>query len=188
MVRINKIIAKKELEVIGGKPNVYRYYDEKNIKSIDILSCIDRPYTGVTSYGTIGLSGYDIGLFSDNKSLRLELLGACDKNNELFANIISTTAFEIMESGKCGYGEIISNVVSQYIQDSDMKHIYLMNAFLWEGFDTIEFEDSKVAWLLIIPISESEKQYALTNGYDALETKFEEMDIDIFNLKRKSVL
>lgn len=185
---INKIIAKKELEIIGGKPNVYRYWDEKDKKSIDILSCIDRPYTGVMSYGTIGLSGYNIGVVSDKKSLRLELLGACDKNNDIFANIISTTAFEIMEKGKCRYGEIISNVISQYCKDSDMKHVYLMNAFLWDGFDTIEFENCKVAWLLIIPISESEKQYALTNGYDALETKFEEMDIDIFNLKRKSII
>ena len=29
---INKIIAKKELEVIGEKPQVYRYYDEKDKK------------------------------------------------------------------------------------------------------------------------------------------------------------
>lgn len=29
---INKIIAKKELEVIGGKPQVYRYWDEEDKK------------------------------------------------------------------------------------------------------------------------------------------------------------
>ncbi|WP_250675743.1 suppressor of fused domain protein [Paraclostridium ghonii] len=185
---INKIIAKKELEVIGGKPQVHRYWDEKHKKSVDILSCVDRPYTGVISYGTIGLSGYDIRKVSDNKNLRLELLGACDIEEELFANILATTAFEIMEKGNCGYGHIISDVIAQYVVGSDMKHIYLMNAFLWEGFNTLEFENKKVAWLLIIPISGEEKKYALDNGYDALETKFEEMDIDIFNLRRKSVL
>lgn len=185
---INKIIAKKELDVIGGKPQVYRYWDEKDKKSVDILSCVDRPYPGVISYATIGLSEYDIGMLSDNKKLRVELLGACDEKEEFFANILSTTAFEIMERDNCGYGHIIPNVISQYINDCEMKHIYLMNPFLWDGFKTIEFEDRKIAWLLIIPISNQEKEYAIVNGWDALETKFEKVDIDIFNLKRKSIV
>lgn len=63
-----------------------------------------------------------------------------------------------------------------------------MTIFLGYGFKTIEFEDRKIAWLLIIPISNQEKDYAIANGGDALETKFEEADIDIFNLKRKSVV
>lgn len=185
---INKIVAKKELEVIGGKPKVFRYWDEKEKKSIDILSCVDRPYTGIISYATIGLSEYDIGMLSDNKKLRVELVGACDEKEEFFANILSTTAFEIMERGNCGYGHIIPNVISQYINDCEMKHIYLMNPFLWDGFKTIEFEDRNIAWLLIIPMSSQEKEYAIANGWDALETKFEEADIDIFNLKRESVV
>lgn len=184
----NKIIAKKELEVIGGKPKVFRYLDEKKKKSIDILSCIDRPYTGVTSFATIGLSNHDIGIVSDNKKLGLELLGACDIKEELFSNIISTTAFEIMERDNCGYGHIIPNVIEQYISDSEMKHVYLMNPFLWDGFKTIEFEDRKVAWLLIIPISDEEKGYAVVNSGNALETKFEEANVDIFNIRRKSIL
>ncbi|NFN93489.1 suppressor of fused domain protein [Clostridium botulinum] len=185
---INKIIAKKELEVIGGKPKVFRYWDEKEKKSIDIMSCIDRPYTGVMSCATIGLSEYDIGMLSDNKKLRLELLGACDVTEELFPNIVSTTAFEITERDNCGYGHIIPNVIQQYIYDCEMKHVYLVNPFLWNGFKSIEFEDRKVAWLLIIPISNEEKDYALVNGWNALETKFEEADIDIFNLRRKSIV
>lgn len=185
---INKIVAKKELEVIGGKQQVHRYWNENNKKNIDILSCANRPYTGVTSYGTIGLSAYDIGMVSKNKDLRVELVGACDIKEELFANIVATTAFEIMESGNCEYGYIISDIVSQYIRDSDMKHVYLMNAFLWEELRSIEVENKKIAWLLIVPISDNEMKYALNNGYDALESKFEEIDIDIFNLRRKSVL
>ena len=185
---INKIIARKELEVIGGKPQVYRYWDEKYKKSVDILSCVDRPYPGVISYATIGLSEYDIGMLSDNKKFRVELLGACDEEEKFFVNILSTTAFEIMERHNCGYGHIIPNVISQYIKDCEIKHIYLMNPFLWDGFKTVEFEDRKIAWLLIIPISNQEKEYAIANGWDALETKFEEADIDIFNLKRKSIV
>ena len=44
---INKIIAKKEVEVIGGKPQVYRYWNKIHEKSIDILSCINRLYVNI---------------------------------------------------------------------------------------------------------------------------------------------
>ncbi|TRW21064.1 suppressor of fused domain protein [Criibacterium bergeronii] len=185
---INKILAKKELEVIGGKPKIFRYLDEKEERSIDILSSINRPYIGIISCATIGLSGYDIGMVSENKKLGLELLGACDVKEESFPNILATTAFKIIERDNCGYGHIISNVIEQYISDCEMKHIYLMNPFLWDRFNSIEFEDRKVTWLLIVPISNEEKNYAVSNGGNALETKFEEADIDIFNIRRKSIV
>jgi hypothetical protein len=63
-----------------------------------------------------------------------------------------------------------------------------MNPFLWDGFKTLEIENKSIAWLLIIPISEKEKEYANVNGWEALEDKFEEFNIDIFNLYRRSVI
>lgn len=188
MMEIKKIIAKKELEIIGGKPQVFRYWDDNERNNIDILSSSDRPYQGVISYATIGLSECEIGLLKNDKSLRVELLGACDEKEEFFANMLATTAFEVMKKKKCSYGDIIQNVISDYSTDSEMKHVYLMNPFLWEGFETLEFRDRSVAWLLLIPISEQEKDYAIENGWEALEDKFEEADIDIFNLNRKSIL
>ena len=46
-----------------------------------------------------------------------------------------------------------------------MKHVYLMNPFLWKEFETLEFRELCVTWLLIIPISEQEKEYAIINGW-----------------------
>ena len=138
-------------------------------------------------YATIGLSECEIGLVSYGKSLRVELLGVCDAKEKFFANILATTALEIMQNRKCSYGDIIPYVISEYIPDSEMKHIYLTNPFLWEGFETLEFTDRVVAWLLIVPISDKEKDYAIENGWEALEEKFEEHNVDIFVLKRKSI-
>lgn len=187
-MEIKKIIAQKELEVIGGKPQVFRYWDDDQKNSVDIFSSLDRPYSGVVSYATIGLSECEIGLVSNDKSLRVELIGACDKKEKHFANVLSTVAFEVMKKKKCSYGDIIQNVISEYCIDSEMKHVYLMNPFLWDGFETLEFRDRIVAWLLIIPISDKEKEYAIVNGWESLEDKFEEADIDIFNLNRKSII
>jgi len=187
-MEIKKIIAKKELEVIGGKPQVFRYWDDNKIKNIDILSSTDRPYCGIVSYATIGLSEHDIGLFNNNKSLRVELLGACNEKEAFFANILASVAFEVMKQGKCLYGDIVQNVISEYSKNTEMKHVYLMDPFLWEEFKTLEFEDVSVAWLLLIPISEQEKEYAIVNGGEALEDKLEDAHIDIFDLNRKSIL
>ncbi|MBQ3782945.1 MAG: suppressor of fused domain protein [Lachnospiraceae bacterium] len=187
-MEIKRIIAKKEFEVIGGKPQVFRYWDNDERKKIDILSSLDRPFRGVISYATIGLSECEINLSINDKSLRVELLGACDKNEMFFANVLATVAFEIMTKKKCSYGDIIQNAVAEYSVDTEMKHVYLMNPFLWKGFETLEFSDRSVAWLLIIPISEQEKDYATVNGWKSLEDKFDKFNIDIFDLNRKSII
>ncbi len=183
-----KRIAREESRVIGGKPYVYRYWDSGNVKHIDILSVEDRPDDGVKSYATIGLSKHDINLESDGKDLRIELVGACDSAVDFYANIVATTAFEIMDKGDSCYGDIIDDVVAEYIQDSDMKHVYLMSPFLWDDLDLIEFPDKWVTWLMLVPISDKEKKYAIKHGYDALEDLFEENQIDVYDLYRKSIL
>ena len=181
-------IAQEEKKIIGGKPTVYRYWDSGNIKFVDLYMADDRPDEGVKTCAAIGLSKTDIQLESDNKDLRIELVGACDNSIEFFPNIIATTAFEIMDKGESCYGDIIDNVISEYVKDSEMAHAYLMSPFLWEDLDTIEFPDKWVTWLLVVPISEKEKKYAIRNGYDALEDLFVEKQIDIYDIHRTSVV
>jgi competence protein ComGC len=53
---------------------------------------------------------------------------------------------------------------------------------------TQEFPTKKVAWLLAVPISDKEKDFLTENGSDALESLFEEKQIDIFELDRKSIV
>lgn len=183
-----KQIAQIEKKVIGGEPSVYRYWDSNNIKSIAIFESDNRPDNRIKTCATIGLSEYDIQLESDGKDLRIELIGACDNSEEDFPNIIATTAFEIMDKRESCYGDIIDNVVSEYVDDSEMTHVYLMNPFLWEDLETIDLPDKWVTWLMVVPVSDKEKAYALKNGYDALEALFEEKQIDIYDLHRKSVV
>src|SRR5574344_441518 len=179
-----KVIANKELEVFGGEPDVIQYLDENNKKSIDILICVNRPDIGLQSCATIGLSNTNIDMESGGKDLKVELVGACDIQEQNFPNIISTTAFEIMDKGECEYGKIIANVVSEYVENSEMKHVFLISPFLWENFETLSFKDKNVAWLIVVPISDKEKEYAEKEGIDALEDLFEKKDIDVYNLYR----
>ncbi|EJO5347061.1 suppressor of fused domain protein [Clostridium botulinum] len=185
-----KIIAKSAFDAFGGKPLVVKYWDDKKEHSIDILLCNDRPDDGVTSYSTIGLSSYSIGYKTDNVPLRVEIVGACASGFDCFSNILASCAFNVINTKfKCYPGAIFENVVKFYKPDYFMKHILFSSPFLWEDkLKTLNFEDKKVAWLLAIPISEEEFKYANDKGSDALEELFEEHQIDIFNLNRKSVL
>lgn len=184
----NKIIAKNVFQIFKTQPKVFKYGNDDNTKTVDIVICDNSPYDSVSSYSTIGLYNTNIGLSSNDKPIRTELLGACDMQIEEFENIISTAAFEIMDR-QCAYpGFVIDNIVSMYIGNSDMKHLLLTYPFLWDNTDSMSFDDFTLAFLMLITISEREKEYCNENGLDALETIFEEYQIDVFDIYRKSVL
>ncbi|MGE7781030.1 suppressor of fused domain protein [Peribacillus sp. NPDC097264] len=65
---------------------------------------------------------------------------------------------------------------------------YLRHLFLWEKLKIVDFPDKKVAWLLAVPISIKEFLFAEKEGSEALETLFENEDIDILYLEINSIL
>ncbi|MEI5907330.1 suppressor of fused domain protein [Bacillus spongiae] len=185
----NKIIAKSALEALGGKPSVSKYWDENNVSNIDMLSTINRPYDGITSYSTIGLSDHSIEFTVEATPLRIEIVGASDNEYDLFPNVLATCSFCIINSKfSVSPGQVFHDVVSMYYPDMEMKHILFVLPFLFEGLRTLDFPNKKVTWLLAVPISENEYLFAQENGTDSLEDLFEQEDIDIFDLERKSIL
>lgn len=185
---INKIVAQHELQILGGTPKVNRHWNDTEDKSIDILKCMDVPQKGIQSCASIGLNNTDIGLQSGEQKLRVEILGACDKQINEFENIIASVAFNVMDSNNCYPGYIVEDIINQYIPESHMKHILLTDSFLWENTESISVEDVCIALLMIVPISDEEFEYIQKNGVDALEKQFEEKEIDIYNIYRKSII
>ena len=173
-----------------SKPSVIQYLDNNDESEIEIYIGPDRPCKGVSTYATIGLSDFSIGLkTAGNKELRVEFIGACASNYEMFANIISTCAFNIINSKfSCKPGTVYSNVVKMYYQDLDMKHIFFTDPFLWDNLHSLEMDDLYVAWLMAVPISDNEFNFLKQNGSEALEKLFEEKDIDAYDLNRRSIL
>lgn len=184
----NKKLAYKLLKVVEGNPAVTRYWDASNKKYIDIFCSKNRPYEGINTSATIGLSDHNVGLTSGNKKLRVEIIGACDDDQTEFPNILSTAAFEIIDKAKCNYGDILPRIIELYYPKANMKHVCFMAPFLWEGLATLEFPDTKVAWLLMVPISDNEMKYALQHGVDELESLFERANINIFDINRISAI
>lgn len=70
-----------------------------------------------------------------------------------------------------------------------MKHIMFTPPFLWEDkLSRVEIDNRKIYPLLLVPISDKELEYKNKYGTDALEILFENEAIDIFDIKRKSVV
>ena len=187
-MELNKIIARKEANILKGEPSIYEYFNDSETKKIDVLSCKNSIQKGVQAFATIGLNKINIGLTVDEKPLRVELVGACDIKDDVFGNIISNVAFEIMDSEECFPGYIVKDIIGQYVKNTHMKHIFLTTPFLWDELRTISTENEYVTWLMIVPISEKEMRYVEEYSSDKLEDLFEEKQIDIFNLHRESVL
>jgi hypothetical protein len=185
----NKEIAVKLASVLGGKPSVNRYWDEAEKSFVDLVACVDQPCDGVTSFGTIGLSDHPLVQDGKEFSVRLELVGASASLYTDFPNILTTAALYIInEKWFCCPGAVLQNAVDMYDNSLYMKHLMFVSPFLWDELKTTQYESKAVTWLLAVPISENERQYAENNGTDALEELFEKHQIDIYNLSRKSVL
>ena len=120
--------------VVGGNRKIYRFYDESEKSNIDIYYGIDSPQKEVTTYGTIGLSEYSLDLkLEENRELRVEFIAACESARPEFGNILSSCAFNIINTHfPCYPGVIYPSVVSEYYKKSDMKHILLTTPFLWD--------------------------------------------------------
>ena len=182
-------VFKALFSAFEGRTDVFKYWDEAKQNSVDILSHRNHPGLGVTSYGTIGLS--DHPMIQDGKvfPVRLELVGACRSDVGTFANIISTAAFFIINDGFfCSPGAVLRNVIDMYDNTLELKHALFLPPILWEGkLASIDHQDTPVAWLLVVPITEQERRYIEAYGVGALEDLFEREQIDIFDLRRQSV-
>jgi antitoxin YqcF len=183
----NKHIAKVIVEAFGGKPRITRYWDDNHASFVDIAICPDRPQPGTSSVSTIGLS--DSKLYDNDieYGTRVELVGTATSTFTELANVVATAAFCIINSRWfCSPGAIFPDIVAMYRQ-SDTKHLFFTPPFLWEDkLPTLRLPDKTVSWLLCVPISDPEREFAVRNGWDKLEDLFVQRQIDIFDIDRVS--
>ena len=172
------------------KPPISRYWDENERSSIYILEAADHPRSGVVSYATIGLSDHPLMFREREFGARVELVGACSSSFTGFANLLSTAAFCVINSGWfCAPGIIFPDIVSMYKSSNTLSDIYFTHPFLWnESLRSTLIGDRQLAWLLAVPVSKEEAAFAKSYGAQRLEALFEEKNIDIYDLNRASVV
>ena len=105
------------------------------------------------------------------------------------SNVAATCAFNAFKDGVATRPDVIHmDVLRIYRPSTALPHILLTDPFLWEdGPRTLTEATVQIAWLMMIPIAESERLFAGQEGVEALTTLFEERQIDIFDINRPSV-
>jgi len=186
----NKTIARYAAQVFGGHPSVTRFWDDNHKSWVDLLKSEDQPQKGVSSYATIGLSDWPLIQDGEEYPARLEMVGACGNQFGRFDNALATAAFCIINSKWfCFPGAIFPDVLRMHKCSRTMPHFLFVPPFLWDDkLQTMDLKGSKIAWLMAIPISETERRFAEKNGADKLQDLFVAHQIDVFDLERKSVV
>ncbi len=188
----HKAVAHAAAQTFGGTPTVTRYWNDARSESVDVLECVGgwgAADVAVSSFCTIGVS--DTALFSDDGvalHVRTELVGACYAAHEEFAGDLASAGFSVRESGRAAPGVVLPNVIKPR-EDSDLLHCLLLPPFLWDDrLETLRVPGGPtVAWLLVVPISETELKLALASGVPALEDALESAGADILDLRRAPV-
>ncbi len=186
-----KDVAKHTAVALGVvEPPVSRYLDANQRSEVFILRAVDRPQDGVTAFATVGLSDHPLIYKGDEFGTRAELVGACGSTFANFDNVLATLAFCVINSHWfCAPGVIFPDVMEMHKASSTMRDIYFAHPFLWDDrLRSTQIGGRTIAWLLAVPVSRSESEFAQRNGPQALEKLFESKEIDIFDLNRPSVV
>ncbi|CYU87264.1 MULTISPECIES: suppressor of fused domain protein [Streptococcus] len=135
------------------------------------------------------MSTYNIDRkFFDGSDFRVELIAASPRENTPFANVLASCVFNVIyETHTCYIGTVFTNILDQYFEGINMKHIMFVSPFLW-NIDDIRFDDRTITCLMALPISEKELEYLRNNGSDLLEQLFKEQQIDFYDLNRPDVV
>jgi hypothetical protein len=186
----NRRIARQLAAVFGGTPHVGEYRNTTDTLSVDIFSCRDRPVGGVTSYSTIRLSDHPMPWGEGEFPARLELAGACVSTVTSFPNLLASAAFHIVQSHAVYHpGAVIPDLARQTQGSSTLPHVYLTAPFLWgDALNMLDCGTKSVAWLLAMPISESEYAFLQAHGDRAFERALQEQNTDFCNPDRAPVV
>lgn len=189
-LRQNERLYQKACAIFCGSPHVFRYYDSSSEVSADLLTVSDAPRTGIVSYSTLGLSHHPLGLREGGKPLRVEIAAACSKEFEDAPYLLSSCAFDAMNSRfLCCRGSVRQGVITTYWQNCRMKHLWLVPKNLWgNSILELSFEEINVIWLTAIGISDQELHFLEHNDSDSLLALFEKKETDLCDWMRESVL
>lgn len=183
----NRAVARHLCSIFESKGRVIAYGDEAEKSSVDIIIFDDTPTVGMTTASTVNLANTDIQLYAGNKSLRVELINSFNSDQFWGANVLATCAFNLINTGMIPQpGHIFLRVLEMY-DNSDTQHILFCPPFV-RDIASLHFDSRIVTWLAAIPITQQEYLYSLANGTDALEALLEDNDVDVFDLRRRSIV
>ena len=185
----DKAVARAAAGAIGGQPRVVEYLAEGDGgEPIAVLVSVDRPTEGFVAYSTVSLHRAENRIAE--RDIRVELLGVAPRSKAEFANVLAGAAALVAERGHAAApGAVLPDVLADYEVSDTLQHVLLTDPFAYEELGSVELDGGPpVHWLQAVPISESERRFVLAHGFDALEERFAQAEMEYWNLDRASLV
>jgi hypothetical protein len=172
----DKAVARAAADAIGGEPRVIEYAD------VAVLHCADRPTPGFVAYSTVSL--HRLPNLVGERDIRVELLAVAPADRPELPDLLVNAAALVQSGHTAALGAVLPRVLA----GSPLEHVVLTPPFAYEELGGVEPEGGpSVHWLHAVPISESERRFVLDHGFDALEDRFAEAEMEYWNLDRPSL-
>lgn len=191
VVSEDKQVVRKVSAAFGGTQSIERHLDLTRKFEISILCAPDRPIHGVNSYSTVGLWRTALEALPNNEPVRLEIVAAFPADKDGFREILASAAFRVQRTRKAATaGQVFPDYVREWYPKSTVPHLFFTMPSTWgEGaLDAMTMGNLEVRFLQILPIAQSEYEYLLEHGEDALEMKLIGGAVDFYDLKRKAAV
>ena len=189
----HRAVARHFADAIGiADPLFRRYASDLGKGEIHMLSADDTPDPGVRTFSTVGLSAHPMRRNGAEFPVRLEMYGASYAHcADIYGRVLSSAAFEVMTAGWiCLPNVIFPGLFSLYPGASEtMSDIFFADPYGWaERLKSFKVEGHTVAWLMAVPISRNEADFAREHGAARFVEHLEMAGIDVFDLNRRSTV
>lgn len=184
-----RIVSRHASKVLGGESSVHAFYDESEDNVVAIVTCSGTPSGRLTAVSTASLHATPNLLEDDD--IRVELLLVTDSCYVEAANVLATSAFDVVKDGwLAAPGVVFPNAVSEYYRDATTPHLMWTEPFDFPELSSVQLEslEDDVHWLQGVPLTESERAFLVDSGFDTLSERLEAADAPYYDIMRQSVV
>lgn len=176
-----------------GAGRFEEFTDRTQEHSVDVLVCPDAPARGLHTVSTVSLhrSPNVLGVGTAQESdVRVELvavLGAGDV--DLVTTLVVTAAFAMVkEPWPVSPGTVFPDVVGDLF-GGGAEHLVFTNPGSFPRLSRYPLAPGlDVHWLMAVPLHESEREFLLARGLDALEDRLAASEAEFHDVRRPPVV
>ena len=179
-------VAQIAADAVGGDASVHSYRTDDEQTSISVLTCTSAPGDGWMTCSTVNL--HVVSNLLDGVDVRVELMVSGRQEDEAVASLVATSAFFVMANGwLAAPGVVFPRLVAEYFPMTSTPHLMWVEPFPYPELSTVQIDGlGAVHWLMGVPISEDERGLLLERGFDTLDARLNEANVEYYDFWRPS--
>jgi hypothetical protein len=159
---------------------------------VQIVKYDKGPFSGTKTFSTLGLNKVQLTSYVSAKQIWQELIFVSYSNigNLNIPALLAQVSQMALDSGSAFLRGDVIGPYGPIIDGSNLEACYVtIPSYFPESFDAFKVDDRKtiiMSWL--IPITSREVEFIRKNGWEEFEDKLEELDPDLIDFQRESII